>query len=757
MASPSAFRATLYSVPASVMQQPNLNKVFFYRVIFGYATIGLLILLAALFSINRIENRVSVAPIIYEQALFNLRKIESLSNEAAQELFAYLLNGLEEELMGYRKVVEILPSKFDSFALSAMLSTPEEASQLAQFSAVKRSWGSFTSNAEVLIEEYQRKGEVSPANFITVEKSLGDYQELVNLLLEYEHEQSQDARLQLTQIVRNSQLLLLVATCVGLAALALVSMLAKGKINRVGSTRRQRDTILNLSQVKSERLAAELTQFIDTANAPIFGIDADGLINEWNQTAAKITGFEKEDVLGQDLVQGFITEEYRESVKAVLDNALKGVESSNYEFPLYTKNGDRVEVLLNATTRLDVERNIVGVIGVGQDITDAKVAQAALQQAQKMEVIGQLTGGVAHDFNNLLTVISGNLEFLQEELGVVSADVTEIIDDARAAASDGAELTHRLLAFARQQVLAPKETYINGLITDTCRLISRTLGEGIEVTTALDSKNPMVMVDKGQLESALMNLSINARDAMPSGGSLTITSETKSVNQVLMQRVDDLAVGKYVVITVEDSGSGMSKTEIAQVFEPFYTTKEPGKGSGLGLSMVHGFVTQSNGAVVIESTLGSGSKVKLYLPDVTGDRNTLLPPVKTTLSKSSPTGTEKILIVDDDSPVRKTGVRVLRKLGYEVIEANSGEEALVSIKKNKDIDLIFSDILMPGGMTGRQLASIVNKEYPKIKIQLATGYEHLEASKNDADADFPLLRKPYNVQNLATALRKLLD
>ena len=743
--------------PAHVMSKTISNKVFFPRLIFGYATIGLATVLAAWFSINRIENQVNAAPIVYEQALFNLRKIESLSNDAAEELFSYLLSGGEEELKEYRQIVETLPSNFNTFASSAMLSTPEEASQLAQFSAVKRSWGSFTSNAEVLIGEYQRKGEVSPANLIAVEKLLDDYQRLVNLLIEYEHAKAQDTQLQLKQIIGYSQLLLIIVAGVALAALTSVGVLMTRQVNGFVSRLQESHEDRSLAQVKSERLAAELIQFIDTANAPIFGIDADGLINEWNQTAAKITGFEKEDVLGQDLVQGFITEEYRESVKAVLDNALKGVESSNYEFPLYTKNGDRVEVLLNATTRLDVDRNIIGVIGVGQDITDAKVAQAALQQTQKMEVVGQLTGGLAHDFNNLLTVVSGNLSFLKDELGVMSADVAEIIDDAQSAAKDGAELTHRLLAFARQQVLAPKETYVNDLIVDTNRLINRALGEGIKVTTELDSKNPLVMVDQGQLESALMNLCINARDAMQSGGPLTITSETKSLNKDQVEEVPDLAVGKYAVITVEDSGSGMSENEITKVFEPFYTTKEPGKGSGLGLSMVHGFVTQSNGAVVIESELGTGSKVKLYLPEVTDDKNTLIPPVKKILSESLPTGTEKILVVDDELRVRKTAVRILRKLGYEVIEASSGEDALDSIKENKNIELMFSDIMMPGGMSGRQLASIVSMEYPEIKIQLTTGFENVDITKNNADADFPLLKKPYDQRDLATTLRELLD
>ena len=283
----------------------------------------------------------------------------------------------------------------------------------------------------------------------------------------------------------------------------------------------------------------------------------------------------------------------------------------------------------------------------------------------------------------------------------------------------------------------------------------RALGEDISITTVLDSKNPVVMVDQGQLESALMNLCINSRNAMQPGGSLSISSETTSLNQG--EEIEDLTAGKYVIIAVVDRGSGMSENDIRQVFEPFYTTKEPGKGSGIALSVVQGFVTQSQGTVVIESALGIGTRVKLYLPEVTGNGGNLPSAVGKASSTSLPSGTEKILVVDDEPRVRKTAVRVLRKLGYEVTEAASGEEALASMKKNKDIDLLFSDIMMPGGMNGRQLASIVTREYPNIQIQLTTGYENVDITKNSTDADFPLLRKPYGQQDLATALRKLLD
>ena len=989
----------------------NTNSNIFPRLILGFVAIGFVTVLASLIVIKRIDNDVNAAHRVYEQALYHLQEIQSVSDQAAQRLFGYLLSGFEEELTIHRELLEALPAKFDTFASAAMLATPGEESPKESFLIIKQNWQDFARKAEIVIVDFQTNGIVSQAKLLAAEESLHQYQSLIDQLLEYEHTRSQVAGLQFSQIIDDSHLILLTSALVGLIALIMIATLmtkqvktlldtqerasemqknarveqdrlaaeliqfidtanapifgidtkgqvnewnqkaavltqfskdevmgrglvaefiteeykdsvgqvlgqalqgtetanfefplytkkgrrlevllnattrrdidnniigvigvgqditeqknarveqdrlaveliqfidtanapifgidTKGQVNEwnqkaavltqfskdevmgrglvaefiteeykdsVGqvlgqalqgtetanfefplytkkgrrlevllnaTTRRDIDnniigvigvgqdiTELKNARVAEDQLAKELTQFINTANAPIFGIDAQGRINEWNQTAAKITGYKKEDVLGENLVQEFITEDYRESVKAVLESALLGIETSNYEFPLYTNLGVRLDLLLNATTRRDTDGEIVGVIGVGQDISEVKRAQAALRQAQKMEVVGQLTGGLAHDFNNLLTVISGNLNFLVDELDVVSTDVAEIIDDAQSAAKDGAELTHRLLAFARQQVLEPQETLVNDLILDTSRLMSRTLGEDIKISTALDSENPVVMVDQSQLESALMNLCINSRDAMQSGGSLAITSETTSIDQSQVGELKDLAPGKYVVISVEDGGTGMSEKQIEQVFEPFYTTKEPGKGSGLGLSMVHGFVTQSRGTVVIESEQGAGSKIKLYLPEVTASNTTLPPSIETTFSNRVASGREKILVVDDEPRVRKTAVRVLRKLGYEVIEAASGDEALASMEKNKDIDLLFSDIMMPGGMNGRELASIVTKKYPKVKIQLTSGYENVDVTRNSIDAALPLLKKPYDREQLSIALRKQLD
>lgn len=754
--------STLYCDLAYLMEQNKTNEPFFSHLIVSYVLVGLVTTLAALFAFNHIDNELRVTPIIYEQALFELSEIESFSDQGAHALYAYFVNGDAEELMAYRKVVETIPSKFDSLASLTLILAPTEAVQGEMLASITQAWAEFTSNTEPVISEFRRTGVVSTTSLLSINQSLREHHRLIRLMIEFEHRKYRDGRNDLNKVIESSQNILLIVALVSLAALILVGALVTkqftGFVSRqkyLNEDLRQRSATLYQTQILSENLAAELTQLIDTANAPIFGIDANGQINEWNQTAVKITGHQKEDVLGKNLVQEFITEDYRISVQEVLQNALQGTETSNYEFPLYTKEGARVDVLLNATTRRDVNGNVIGVIGVGQDITEVKLAQAALHQSQRLEVVGQLTGGVAHDFNNLLTVITGNLSFLRDELGVMSSDVTEIINDAQSAAKDGAELTNRLLAFARQQVLEPKATSVNDLIADTSRLMRRALGEDISITTVLDSKNPVVMVDQGQLESALMNLCINSRDAMQSGGSLSISSDTTLLNKG--EEINDLTAGKYVTIAVEDRGSGMSENDIRQVFEPFYTTKEPGKGSGLGLSMVQGFVIQSQGTVVIESELGTGTIVKLYLPEVTGNAGHFPSTVGTASSKSVPNGTEKILVVDDEPRVRKTAVRVLRKLGYEVTEATSGEEALASMKKNKDIDLLFSDIMMPGGMNGRQLASIVKKEYPKIRIQLTTGYENVDITHDSTDADFPLLKKPYGQQDLAIALRKLLD
>ena len=510
-------------------------------------------------------------------------------------------------------------------------------------------------------------------------------------------------------------------------------------------------TDVKQAQAEALRTADELTLFVDTANAPIFGIDSGGLVNEWNQASEKITGFTKVEVLGKDLVSEFITDEYKAPVKQVLDNALHGNETANYEFPLYTKTSQRVDVLLNATTRRDVDGVITGVIGVGQDITELRQKQAALNQASKMESVGQLTGGIAHDFNNLLSVIDGNLRFLQQDIGNVSDDITELFDDAMSAATDAAELTARLLAFSRNRGLKPELKNANEAIDNFSRFLSRTLGKANELQTELSEEALYIMVDTAQLENALLNLAINARDAMADGGNITLRSERYHCSERADLKENNQAgimlnPGDYVVVSVEDTGAGIEQEDLVRVFEPFFTTKEIGKGGGLGLSMVYGFVQQSSGQCVVRSKIGEGTKVSMYFPEaqyMEQDKSSI------DEKKIAFADSEVILVVEDEPRVLKVTSRDLKRLGYRTLEANNASMAKTMIDSGQKIDLVFSDVLMPGDIDGQMLGLWIEKNHPLIKVVLTSGFTKRKTEVGENESSFPLLRKPYTIGALA--------
>ena len=511
------------------------------------------------------------------------------------------------------------------------------------------------------------------------------------------------------------------------------------------------------AQAESISVAEELTQLVDTANAPIFGIDSDGLVNEWNQTAARITGYQKSEVLGKDLVAEFITDEYKAPVKQVLDDALHGDETANYEFPLYTRDGQRVDVLLNATTRRDVDGEITGVIGVGQDITELRKNERALNQSRKMETVGQLTGGIAHDFNNLLSIIGGNLRFLQQDIGDVSIEIAELIEDAMSATNDGADLTARLLAFSRNRILKPELKDVNDTIETFSRFLSRALGKTIDLKTELPDDHLFINVDASQLENALLNLAINARDAMPEGGNIVIKAARYSVSgsnaEVQKSRAADIDLqpGNYVVVVVEDIGTGISDEHLGHVYEPFFTTKDVGKGSGLGLSMVYGFIQQSNGQCVIRSEVGKGTTVSMYFPEAKSTEGTHIQ-LATRAMESA--GSEVILVVEDEPRVRRITVRDLEKLGYSTLEASDATAAQKIIESGEKIDLVFTDVLMPGEMDGQMLGLWIENTHPEIRVVLTSGYTKRRDTKGTV---FPLVRKPYKIDALAKQLSITLD
>jgi PAS domain S-box-containing protein len=395
------------------------------------------------------------------------------------------------------------------------------------------------------------------------------------------------------------------------------------------------------------------------------------------------------------------------------------------------------------------------VMAVARDITQRRQAEHQLQQAQKMEAVGQLTGGVAHDFNNLLTVIMGNLGIAADRVDA-NPIASEAIGAALAGAKRGQALTHRLLAFSRRQTLQPHAFDLNQLVAGMRDLLHRTLGENIEIEISLRRGLWMAIADHNQVENSLLNLAINARDAMPAGGRLTIETSNSRLDATYAAGNVEVTPGDYVMLAVSDTGTGMTPGVLERAFEPFFTTKEVGKGTGLGLSMVYGFAKQSGGHVKIYSEVGHGTTIRLYLPRAAAGEVTTFEAAAT--PAPMPRGQEKVLVVEDDPAVRRVVVTQLAELGYHVLEAEDGQKALTMITNGVAIDLLFTDVVMPGGLSGRQLAAAAKAHLPALKVLYTSGYtENSIVHQGRLDPGVYLLSKPYQKPDLAQKLREVLD
>jgi signal transduction histidine kinase len=387
-----------------------------------------------------------------------------------------------------------------------------------------------------------------------------------------------------------------------------------------------------------------------------------------------------------------------------------------------------------------------------EELASRQRVEQQLIQAQKMEAVGQLTGGLAHDFNNLLAIIIGNLDAVRESC-TYDREMAELTGSAVEAALRGAELTRQLLAFARRQSLAPERCDINATIGSTVRLLSRTLGEDIVFDLQLGTGVWPVMVDVAQLEAAIANLATNARDAMPDGGQLTIVTRNTRLDEDYAQRYDEVAPGDYVLIEVTDSGSGMAPEVLQHIFEPFFTTKEPGRGTGLGLSMVFGFMKQSGGHISAYSEFGEGTTFRLYLPPVPDAVASTEPTTQATPELGR---NEVILAVEDSAGLREILVRQLTSAGYRVLEAGDARVALETIDSGADIDLLLTDIVMPGGMNGHELARLAMLRRPDLKTLLTTGFSDV-TNGNGTSVPLHILRKPYRKDELLHYVREALD
>jgi len=396
----------------------------------------------------------------------------------------------------------------------------------------------------------------------------------------------------------------------------------------------------------------------------------------------------------------------------------------------------------------------MAVVKLQNEISRRETAEAGLMQAQKMEAVGQLSGGIAHDFNNLMTAVGGYLELLKRKLTSRDADVMRYLDSAREAVQSAARLTQRLLAFARRQPLQPEPVNINSLVSGMSDLLHRTLGDAISIETVLGAGLWPAFVDRNQLESALLNLAINARDAMPDGGKLTIETANTYLDEAYLNRdaIDDVEPGQFVLLAVTDTGVGMSKETAARAFDPFFTTKSPGQGTGLGLSMVHGFVKQSGGHAKVYSEVGEGTTVRIYLPRHVGELVEATPPrVSGDAPEAGATGT--VLLVEDDPRVLEFESEVLRGEGYTVLEAKTGAEAARLLESDMFIDVLLTDVVLPGGMNGRKVADMARKLRPSMPVLFSTGYTaNAIIHQGRLDPDVVLLSKPFSGQDLIAAV-----
>jgi PAS domain S-box-containing protein len=492
----------------------------------------------------------------------------------------------------------------------------------------------------------------------------------------------------------------------------------------------------------------ERRRIFETSQDLILVTDTKGSFVQVSPSAKTIIGYEPAEMIGRSATE-FIYPDDLENTRNEMRAARRGHQMRNFETRYVHKDGRPVTLTWMGTWSEPVRRHFF----IGRDLTEKQASEAQIRQVQKMDAIGQLTGGVAHDFNNILTVITGTIGILEEAVADKPdlVAITRLIDEA---AERGANLTKHLLAFARKQPLQPTEVDINALMLEAAKLLRPTLGEHIEITPILAEDAWAAMVDPNQLTTAILNLALNARDAMPNGGKLALESRNVYLDEGYAGINSEVTVGHYVMVAVSDTGTGIPPQLLEKVFDPFFTTKEVGKGTGLGLSMVFGFVKQSDGHIKIYSEEGHGTSVKIYLPRATGLTQTA---AEAQASSTILGGDELILIVEDDALVRTYVTTQIAGLGYATLEAANAAEALQAIDANAQIDLLFTDVIMPGAMNGRQLVDEALKRRPGLKTLFTSGYtENAIVHHGRLDSGVLLLAKPYRKSELARMIRMAL-
>jgi PAS domain S-box-containing protein len=527
-----------------------------------------------------------------------------------------------------------------------------------------------------------------------------------------------------------------------------------GSITRDITERAATEAVARSNEAKLRSL---IETVLSTVVDGLITIDRNGTIQSFNKACVSLFGYTAEEVIGRN-VKVLMPEPYHSQhdsyIASYIATGVPKIIGIGREVVGRRKDGSTFPMQLAVGEAPDAGNHaFVGIIRDLAERREAERQREQLRQSQKMEAVGQLTGGLAHDFNNLLAIIIGNLDMLRE-LRSEDPVTDELVRDALESALRGADLTRRLLAFARRQPLQPERVDINEVIGAIVRLLTRTLGENIAIELSLAPNVWPVRIDRAQFEAAIANLATNARDAMPRGGALLIDTRNGHLDAAYAARHSDVTPGDYVVVEVSDSGTGMPPDVLSRIFEPFFTTKEQGKGTGLGLSMVFGFMKQSGGHITVHSEPGKGTTFRLFLPrqiesSATSDNRSEQP--------APPGGTETILVVEDNAGLRRIVVRQLREAGYRVLEAADAEAAMTVIDSPEPIHLLLTDIVMPGAMDGHDLAQVAATRRPGLRTLLTSGFPDARLGASGPRCGARLLSKPYRKQDLRRAVREVLD
>lgn len=528
----------------------------------------------------------------------------------------------------------------------------------------------------------------------------------------------------------------------------------KGKITRlVGVT----EDITQRWQLAQERdaLLSHLQLYIDRLPLAYMVFDATLRVVEWNPCAASLFGYAKSEIVfDEEPLKSLIPALCSEETESLLARIQRGDIPAQSTYDCISKDGHKIACEWFNTPLFGDDGTFNGLLCLAQDLTEKKTLESQFQQAQKMEVVGHLAGGVAHDFNNLLAVVLCSCQFLEDDSSL-GQESRELVRDIENAANRAAAMTRQLLAFSRQQILQPRRLNLNDIASETVKMLNRLIGEDITLRMQLDQRLWLVKVDAGQMNQVIMNLAVNARDAMSRGGTLIIETKNIELDETYTQSRPFIKAGDYVALSVSDTGCGMDEQTQCHIFEPFFTTKEAGKGTGLGLATVFGIVKQSEGHIHVYSEVGKGTTFTIYLPK---DESAASPSTESRFDRGRARGTETILVVEDEDMMRKLACRILKSQGYAVLEARNGEEAIQTFEREvRAVALIVTDVVMPE-MGGRQLYDYLRTKQADLKVLFMSGYTDdavIRGGVLDAEANF--IQKPFTYDGLALAVRQALD